>query len=322
MKLSFIIPLYNAEAYVGKCLDSILDSDIDSREYEIIVIDDCSKDNGLAVAREYEQKYDNIKVLAQENQGQSVARNYGIREAKGEYIWCIDSDDYTDSKFSSFLNLLQTNPSLDIIAVQLRKVREDGEIVGLECEQPEVKHNVIMKGRDAVINGYNPSSVCALIVRKALMEKYDLHFYEGITHQDVELSYRLMAHAGDVIFTDYAPYIYVLHPNSTSQSINPQKKIKYLSDEIIIMESFTKLAEEFRSSDSKLCEEIMRRVKNIHFGMVLNLHNMKKVWKPLGINAAVLQNLKNAGFYPIRRDFDNWKKNLFKQILNIECFIK
>lgn len=322
MKLSFIIPLFNSEEYIGKCLDSILYSDIDCKEYEIIVIDDGSKDNGLAVAREYEQKYDNIKVLAQENQGQSVARNYGIREAKGEYIWCIDSDDYTDSKFAGFLNLLKTNPSLDIIAVQLKKVRENGDKVGLECEQPEVKHNVIMKGRDAVINGYNPSSVCALIVRKALMKKYDLHFYEGITHQDVELSYRLMAHAGDVIFTDYAPYIYVLHPNSTSQSINPQKKIKYLSDEIIIMQSFTKLAEEFKYSDSKLYEEIIRRVKNIHFGMVLNLHNMKKVWKPLGINDAVLKNMKDAGLYPLCTDFGNWKKNIYKHIMNFECFLK
>lgn len=321
MKLSFIIPLYNAEAYIGKCLDSILDSDINRKEYEIIVIDDGSKDDGQSVVKQYAQKYDNIKLLVQENQGQSVARNYGIREAQGEYIWCIDSDDYTDSKFSGFLNLLQPNPSLDIIAVQLTKVRENGEKVGLECEQPAVKHNVIMKGRDAVINGYNPSSVCALIVRKALMEKYDLHFYEGITHQDVELSYRLMAHADDVVFTDYAPYIYVLHPNSTSQSINPQKKIKYLSDEIIIMQSFTKLAEEFKSSDSRLYEAIMRRVKNIHFGMVLNLHNVKKEYAPLGINAAVIENLKDAGLYPIRTNFGSWKKNVFKILLNQEWFV-
>lgn len=321
MKLSFIIPLYNAEEYIGKCLDSILESDIDRMEYEIIVIDDGSKDNGLAVAREYEQKYDNIKVLTQENQGQSVARNYGIREAQGEYIWCIDSDDYTNTKFAGFLNLLQTNPSLDIIAVQLTKVRENGENVGLECEQPAVKHNFIMKGRDAVINGYNPSSVCALIVRKALMEKYDLHFYEGITHQDVELSYRLMAHAGDVIFTDYAPYIYVLHPNSTSQSINPQKKIKYLSDEIIIMQSFTKLAEKFRTNDPEISSAILNRVKNIHFGMMLNLHNVKKEYAPLGINAVVVKKLKEANLYPIHTKFDSWKKNLFKIILNQEWFI-
>ena len=322
MLLSFIIPLYNAEAYIGKCLDSILNSDIEKNEYEVIVIDDGSKDKGLSVARQYEQQYDNIRVLTQTNQGQSVARNYGIREAKGKYIWCIDSDDYTDSKFLVFLDLLQSHPSLDIIALQLSMVRENGEKVGLECDQPTVAHNVIMKGREAILKGYNPSSVCALIIRRTLMEKNNLYFYEGITHQDVELSYRLMAHAGDVIFTDYAPYIYVLHPNSTSQSINPQKKIKYLSDEIIIMRSFTKLADELNTSDPELSAEILKRVKNIHFGMVLNLHNVKKQFAPLGINAAVLQNMKDAGLYPIRTDLGNWKKNLFKHILNFEWFVK
>lgn len=322
MKLSFIIPLYNAVAYIGKCLDSILNSDIDKSEYEIIVIDDGSTDNGLSVARQFAEKYSNITVLAQENQGQSVARNYGIREAKGEYIWCIDSDDYTDSKFAGFINLLGEHPALDVVAVQLTKVRENGERVGVECEQPQVKHNKIMKGRDAVICGYNPSSVCALVISKALIEKYNLFFYEGITHQDVELSYRVMSYAGDVIFTEFAPYIYVLHPNSTSRSINPKKKIKYLSDEIIIMQSFTKLAEGFEMTDKELSTVIMNRVINIHFGMAMNLHNLKKEFAPLGINAAVLQNMKDAGLYPLRRDFGSWKKNLYKHLLNFECFVK
>lgn len=322
MKLSFIIPLYNAELYIAKCLDSILNSDINRSVYEIIIIDDGSKDNGLYIAYEYERKFDNIRVFAQQNQGQSVARNYGIKEAEGEYIWCIDSDDYTNSKFSDFMHLLEEYPSIDLLAIQLKKVFENGQQVGIECNQPDVKHNVIIKGRDAVIAGYNPSSVCALIIRKALIKKYNLYFYEGITHQDVELSYRLMSHAGDVIFTDYTPYIYVLHPNSTSQSINPQKKIKYLSDEIIIMKSFTKLAEEFISSDKELYEEIIKRVKNIHFGMALNLHKNKKTWSSLGINTAVIQNMKDAGLYPLKIKFDNWKKNIYKYYLNIEYNLK
>lgn len=322
MKLSIIIPVYNVEQYLERCVESCEKQDVSKDDYEIIIVNDGSPDNSLLIAQELAEKYDNISVISQENRGLSGARNTGIVNAKGEYIWCIDSDDYIDSKLAELLFFLQTNPSLDIIAVQLYKVRETGQKVGLECEQPTVKHNVVMKGRDAVISGYNPSSVCALIVRKALMEKYDLYFYEGITHQDVELSYRLMAHADDVIFTDYVPYIYVLHPNSISQSVNPQKKIKYLSDEIIIMQSFKKLAEEFKNLDIELYDVIMRRVKDIHFGMVLNLHNVKKEYAPLGINAAVLQNMKEAGLYPIRTDLGSWKKNLLKVLLNQEWFLR
>lgn len=322
MKLSFIIPLYNAEAYIADCLDSILNSDIDRKEYEIIVIDDGSKDNGLAVVRQYEQLYDNITVLAQENQGQSVARNYGIREAKGEYIWCIDSDDYTDSKFSGFLNLLQAYLAIDIVAVQLTKVRENGEKVGIECDQPTVNHNEIMKGRDAVIRGYNPSSVCALIVRNALIKKNNLYFKEGITHQDVELSYRLMSHAGDVIFTDYAPYIYVLHPGSTSQSVNPQKKLKYLSDDIIIIQSFRALAQQFDSSDAELAEVIRNRSNNVLWGMVYSMRQNRKQWRELGIQEELIKRLKDAGLYPMRERFDSWKKRLMAKLLNCGWFIK
>lgn len=72
MKLSYIIPLYNAEKYISKCLDSILESDIARNEYEIIVIDDGSKDNEQAVVKQYAQKYDNIKLHVQENQGYFV----------------------------------------------------------------------------------------------------------------------------------------------------------------------------------------------------------------------------------------------------------
>lgn len=322
MKLSFIIPLYNAEAFIGKCLDSILHSEINETEYEIIVIDDGSSDNGLFVAKDYEQKNANIIVLTQSNQGQSVARNYGIREAKGDYIWCIDSDDYTDSNFSGVLNLISEQSTLDIVAIQLKKVRESGEIVSVECQQPSVQHNIIMKGRDAVINGYNPSSVCALIVRKSLIKKYNLYFYEGITHQDVELSYRLMSHADDVIFTNFTPYIYVLHSESTSQSLNPEKKIKYVSDEIIIIQSFMKLSMEFAKSDEVMSRIIENRAKNILFGTVVQLHSMRKLWGPLGINEVIVARLKESGFYPLTISFDSWKKNLYKYILNFEGYIK
>lgn len=322
MKLSIVIPAYNVEHFLLRCVTSIIDSDLPRSEYEVIIVDDGSSDNTINEASELSKKYDNISVFSQTNQGQSVARNLGIREAKGEYIWCVDGDDYINSELLGIFDLMNSKSPIDIIAVQLTKVRENGDFVGVECDQPKLTHNVIMKGRDAIINHYNPSSVCALIIRRSFIEKNNLLFYEGITHQDVELSYRLMAHANDVIFTNYAPYIYVLHPNSTSQSLNPQKKIKYLSDEIVIINSFTKLAAYFEDSDPALSQVILERVRNIHFGMVLNLHKFKKKYTPLGINAAVLNNMRDAELYPIRCNFNNWKKNLFKILLNQKWFVQ
>lgn len=320
-KLSFIIPMYNCERYIASCLDSILKSGLQEGTFEIIVVNDGSSDGGPAIAQEYAGRYGNVRYLTQENQGQSVARNYGLREAESEYIWFIDGDDKLESSFMDVNNILSDHPTLDILAVKLQKVTENGEFAGVECSQQKLIHNVIMSGRDAVINGYDPSSVCALIIRRQLMLEHNLRFYEGITHQDVELSYRLMSHAASVYFSDIMPYVYILHPNSTSQSVNPQKKIKYLSDEIIIIQSFNALADTFAVNDAVLADAIRKRTKNILFGMVLNLHKHKKEWASLGISKEVVSRLKVAGMYPVSVKYDDWKKNLFKLLLNQEWFL-
>lgn len=93
MKLSIVIPVYNVEQYLRECLDSCLEQDIDSSEYEIITVNDGSTDDSLAILEEYAQKYNNIILVNQENLSASVARNKGIELAKGEYIWFVDSDD-------------------------------------------------------------------------------------------------------------------------------------------------------------------------------------------------------------------------------------
>lgn len=320
-KLSIIVPVYNAELYLEECVGSILRSDLPKNLYEIILVDDGSKDRSGEIARRFAGENDNIAFLAQENAGQSAARNNGIEHCQGEYVWCVDSDDKTQGSLNAILKVLEKNPSLDILGVILEDVTEQGEVLGLHCTQPTLAHNVTMKGREAIISGYNPSSVCALVVRKSLMTDNNLFFKVGITHQDVELSYRLFAHAGDVMFTHIKPYVYIQHADSTSHSLNPKKKIKYVCDDIVINSSFTALAESVKDSDPELYATIRRRIRNVQFGMVLNLRTNRKTWKPLGISQVVLQNLKEAGLYPLKGDYGSWKKNLAKHILNIESFV-
>lgn len=312
--------MYNAEKYIGNCLDSIINSDLPPRDYEILIVDDGSKDNGAKIVQNYTTRYNNIYYLSQENQGQSTARNNGIKKSNGEYIWCVDADDKLDRNIVGIFELLDENKDLDILAFKLQQVSEAMEFKSINCDQPTIVHNNIMKGREAIINGYNPSSVCALAIRKDFLIENDLFFKVGITHQDVELSYRLFTKANNVFFSELVPYIYILHSDSTSQSINPQKKIKYLSDDIIIIDSFQKLAESVKE-DCELYSTIMKRARNIQLGMALNLYRNRSIWKPLGINRAVIENMKKAALYPLSGNFDNWKKNLIKHFLNIENFI-
>lgn len=319
-KLSIVIPLYNAETYIRNCLDPILGSDLPNDSFEIVIVDDGSTDNGVQVVTEYLKKHTNIHIYRQENQGQSVARNRGVNESCGEYIWFVDSDDSVDVHLRPVFDSLLQNKHVDILAIQLERVSEDGDKLGVECNQPTLIHNQLMTGRAAVVKGYNPSSACALIMRKQFIQSNSLSFMPGITHQDVELTYRAMAYAKSVIFTDLKPYKYIIHPTSTSQSTNPEKKKKYVSDEIIIIKSFRELAGKM-SDDSACAHTIYNRSQNALLGLLLQLRRNRHTWGRLGINKYVLDHLKGESLYPVRGKFDNIQKTVLAKLLNIERLI-
>ena len=166
-----------------------------------------------------------------------------------------------------------------------------------------------------------PSSVCALAIRKQLMINHKLFFRPGITQQDVELSYRLFAHAKDVFFSDLKPYIYIHHPNSTSKTMDVKKKTKYECDKIEIIKSFQQLASLLDNTDKELANHIHNYAHSALFGCVYNLFRNRKQWKQLGINQAVIQKLKDNQLYPLKRPFYSWKKRMMSILLNIEPLI-
>ena len=268
-KLSIIIPMYNAEKYIGICLDSILGSNLLKEEYEIVIVNDGSQDKSPEIAQDYASRYSNVRYLTQETQGQSTARNYGIKTCKGEYVWCVDADDKVISEqLTKIIQALDEYKNLDILAIQLQNVTEEGQYLDVECSQPTLEHNKVLSGVEAVLLGYNPSSICALITKKQLFIDNNIFFVKGITHQDVELTYRLMPCATKVVFSDITPYLYIYHPNSTSKSIVPEKKIKYMKDDIYIINSFRRLALSFKDINPQLYSVICNRSQNVLFSLV------------------------------------------------------
>ena len=323
-KLSIIIPMYNAEKYIGSCLDTILDSNLLKEEYEIVIVNDGSQDKSPKIAQDYAARYSNVTYLTQKNQGQSTARNYGIKTCKGEYVWCVDADDKVISEqLPKIIEALDEYKNLDILAIQLQNVTEEGQYLDVECSQPTLEHNKVLSGVEAVLLGYNPSSICALITKKQLFIDNNIFFVKGITHQDVELTYSLMPCAANVVFSDIIPYLYIYHPNSTSKSMVPEKKIKYIKDDIYIINSFRRLALSFKDINPQLYRVIFNRSQNVLFGLVYSLYKKKKEWGKLGINSVIIDELKKEQLYPMKGEFDSLKKSLFVRLfLNIPCLIK
>ena len=113
-KFSIIIPVYNVEKYIGKCLESVMNQTY--KDYEVIVVNDGTKDNSMDIVKNYP-----VKIIEQENQGLSVARNTGVKKAKGEYIIFLDSDDYIEKDLLKNINKsLDNNP--DLVRFQIQEV--------------------------------------------------------------------------------------------------------------------------------------------------------------------------------------------------------
>ena len=98
MKLSIIVPMYNTSQWLKRCLDSLNNQGLETQEYEIIVVNDGSTDNSEEVFLEYRKEHPgmNLTLLSQANAGLSAARNAGTRQAQGEYVWWVDSDDFVE----------------------------------------------------------------------------------------------------------------------------------------------------------------------------------------------------------------------------------
>ena len=113
--LSIILPVYQVEEYIEKCIISIEEQDISHDLYELIVVNDGTKDNSIKLVENLQKKYSNINIVHKENGGLSSARNFGLKYATGKYIWFIDSDDYIDPYTLKKLVTEATTYDLDLL---------------------------------------------------------------------------------------------------------------------------------------------------------------------------------------------------------------
>ncbi len=139
MKLSVIVPVYNVEKFLPRCLDSLLRQGMEAGEYEIICVNDGSPDNSAQILSEYKQQHPDIfKVITQENQGLGGARNTGMKAAQGEYISFIDSDDYVvDGAFRYLYDNFCKDTKPDVLNFRYRHVFTDGTTLADPDAKPD-----------------------------------------------------------------------------------------------------------------------------------------------------------------------------------------
>ena len=216
MKLSVIIPCYNVENYLGKCVDSVLNNKLKD-DYEIILVNDGSTDNTLGVIKGYIKSYpDVIKLVDQKNKGLSGARNAGIEVAKGEYITFLDSDDYVDNLMYTELLDKASKGDFDIVTCGVRMVYDDSSLdkdVDVGFDHDCLGSEEVRK----VMANFYPAA-CNKIYKREVIG--DLRFKEGIYYEDVEFMYRLLPKVNNIGIVDGYYYYYLQREGSITYTYN------------------------------------------------------------------------------------------------------
>lgn len=183
--ISLIIPVYNVSAYLPKCLDSILRQNID--DWEAILINDGSVDNSGKICDEYAAKDDRFKVFHKANGGVSSARNVGLENACGEWIWFVDPDDWIADNALMILSETIKKNDCDTIFFGIDYIDESGAVIGIE-------------NRDLILNKTKEETITAAdyppqnyLLSRSLAEFFKLRFSNGIhTGEDLEFQYKYL----------------------------------------------------------------------------------------------------------------------------------
>lgn len=217
MKFSIIVPVYNVEKYLRKCIDSILQQEY--TEFEVILVDDGSSDRSGQICDEYAAVCEKVNVLHKKNGGLSSARNAGIDKAKGEYLIFIDSDDWiVKGSLNAFSLILERCSKPDILVTRwIESYADKDEVVDGGMTEFIKKGFDRQRALEWILNISDVTWPAQLkIVSSAFIKKYDLRFWEGKLHEDMDWTSRLCYAAETFAACDLAWYY---HRNERSDSI-------------------------------------------------------------------------------------------------------
>lgn len=225
MKVSIIVPVYNCENYIKKCIDSLINQTY--KNIEIIVVDDGSTDSSYKILKQYKNK---IKLIHQENYGVSFSRNIGIKESTGDYIMFVDVDDWIDTDMIEKLYKETNNGKIDIVRCgYIREYINSSKINCICSKKIKVKEDkkIIY---DKFIKNYDLNSPCCQIIKKKCIEKL---FDETVkVGEDYLFNLDVYTNARSIILLPECYYHYLYNDNSATTSISYNKIFKRCEDSI------------------------------------------------------------------------------------------
>lgn len=237
MRFSIIIPVYNVEKYIRKCMQTVMEQTF--RDYEVIVVDDETPDNSMAIVEEFAEEYPGmIQMIHQKNTRQGGARNRGVQEARGEYLLFVDSDDYVSPRLLEVVDSHLRRVPCDILGFQYQKVTEEGKLLQTEGLAsllpgryvPRENQEILMLPVGPVLKAY----------RREFYVESGFAFPEKVLYEDMMIKV-LLAQAESVVLVEDCLYYYVQSGSSSIRQKASPKMLDILTVTDLVLARFEQL---------------------------------------------------------------------------------
>ncbi len=269
MFFSVVVPVYNVQEYLRECVDSILAQTF--MDYEVLLVDDGSTDASPQICDEYAQKDERVRAIHNRNGGASAARNTGFREAKGDYVLCIDSDDFfTDTE--CFRKIYAAAQNKDVVLFKYQKYIDEEKCFG-KCafsyagiDEADTVATVV----DKLVNADAFFGMAWMkCIRRQLIVDNDLYFKEGIVAEDIDWNYHLYCCAQTIATVDEPFIAYRQRENSVTSAL----KIKTLTSLLYVLEKWAKQLDTV--SDKTLSSALMGSLAKHYSNMLIAYTRIK-----------------------------------------------
>lgn len=306
IKYSFIVPVYNTEKYLKKCLDSLVNQTY--KDFEIIVVNDGSTDKSSNIISKYQKKYKNIIVIDKENEGLSMARNRGVQKSSGKYIIFVDSDDYVSNKLLEEVD--KKIDDSDILRFQIATEDEDYTKINEYHEEGFES----MYGYDAFKNlsSYHfVEPAWCYVIRKNYYIENKFSFKKGVYHEDFGLIPYVIYKARKVKSIDFIGYYYIQRNGSIMNNNDYKKTVKKAFDMLEQYKTMRLFAKNINRKNN-LDDYFLSYISN---SVIVKARELKKDEKKVYINE--LKKLNVFDGVLVNTKIRRFKKYLMKHNLNL-----
>lgn len=333
-KISIIIPVYNTEKYLKKCLQSVLKQRFNQDDYEVIIVNDGSKDNSISIINEFLNKFRNCKLINRENRGLLFSRMEAVKKSEGKYILFLDSDDYLpEDTLKKYSNEIESK-EYDIIRGNYYTLDINNKKSEVRRYNEELEIRDLKKMYEGILKSDNFNSVWGQVIKKDIITNsmIDTTIAMG---EDVEINQNSYLNAKSLkLINDYV-YCYRQNPNSLTNSISIDRLRKNIID---IEKVYSKIIENVKAlNDKKLIKLSYVRYlykKNEHnYFLIKNSYDKKIINELIDISfnskyiVEAKKNIKYKDIIPTKRSILiylilNNKKKTYINILKLISYIK